>query len=630
MRNPLRVLNRNIIHYLIAIGFVAAATLFRVLTQPLLGLQLINITYLTAVMFTAWLGGFRPALLALGLGIGGVVWFRQQDGEALLTPDTVIGLLGLTISGLLSVALSHMQHVAEQKAMTNAEQLEVALRQVEQESQERRRAEEALRLSMTQLQDMVGSIGDVLYTLNRDWRFTFVNREAEKLWNRSAASLIGKSIWDEFPMGINTPAYGQMQHSMAEGVPVRFETWSAFLQRWEEVCVYPFDGGLTVYFHDITERKEAENKVLLTGERFRTALEAAKTVVVFNQDRDLRYTWIYNSKLVSAEAVVGKTDLDLLPNDEDARTVLKLKQQVLASGTAVQQEVCVWTGDVPQYFDMVIAPLRDNTGEIIGITCASIDVTERKARELEFLRALESEKEAHAKAEQSNRLLVQFTGMVAHELRAPVASIKGFSNTLLSNDVAWSPEQHREFVEIIDQQASQMGRRVDDLLDVSRSQSGALRLNVDSYTFDDAMQLARHQIEVLAADHQLTVDVPPDLPTLKIDPQRTSQVLVNLINNAVKYTPPQGQIILCGMVRDDMLEVTISDQGPGIPADMRDLLFQPFQQVQPAGVQQQGTGLGLAICRALIEAQGGRIWLAESASKGTTIAFTLPIDTSIG
>jgi signal transduction histidine kinase len=251
------------------------------------------------------------------------------------------------------------------------------------------------------------------------------------------------------------------------------------------------------------------------------------------------------------------------------------------------------------------------------------DVSERKALEKFRAELLEREQIARLEAERAVALQRIFLGMISHELRTPLASIKGFSSSLLAEDVGFDPAQQREFLAIIDQEADRLTELIDQLLDVVRMQAGTLQVMTAKTTLPSIVERALPQLETLTANHRLEVALPLDLPDIVTDNRRVAQVLVNLVGNAAKFSSPGTRIQLGATVQDSVVEVTVSDQGIGIPDEERSRVFEVFHQVrnhQP----QQGAGLGLAICRGIVQAQGGTIWIDENASPGTTIRFTVP------
>ncbi len=242
------------------------------------------------------------------------------------------------------------------------------------------------------------------------------------------------------------------------------------------------------------------------------------------------------------------------------------------------------------------------------------------------LQLLEIEAESRHEAERANEIKTRFLAMISHELRTPLTSIRGFTTTLLAEDVVWDPEEQRDFIQTIEEEANQLQELIDHLLDLSRLEAGRLPVVMESHTLQEIIQGVLPQFQVMTQKHVLTLRLPPDLPPVFVDAKRIAQVLVNLVQNASKYSPEATEIILAASVRGSFVNVSVSNQGPGIPPADRKRVFQAFQRgIHEDDSGSKGAGLGLAICKGLVEAHGGRIWIKRQTDPGTTITFTIPL-----
>jgi len=232
---------------------------------------------------------------------------------------------------------------------------------------------------------------------------------------------------------------------------------------------------------------------------------------------------------------------------------------------------------------------------------------------------------------QANLAKSEFVSLVSHELRTPMTSILGYSEMLLKGMVgSLAPQQH-EFVEAIARSVNRMQILVNDLTDISRIETGRLMLKSRAIsfkgTFEEARQLLQDRLE--EKQQSFISDIWERLPMIQADPDRLTQILVNLIGNAIKYTPYQGTIAVRTWLPPEdpgYIRCAISDTGIGISAENQLRLFTKFYRADDAAVREQpGTGLGLAITKNLIEMHGGRIWLESAAGKGSTFFFTMPI-----
>ena len=231
-----------------------------------------------------------------------------------------------------------------------------------------------------------------------------------------------------------------------------------------------------------------------------------------------------------------------------------------------------------------------------------------------------------APLEELERLRAEFLGMVSHELRAPLTSIKGSAVTLLEESAELDPAEMREFSRIIVEQANHMRGLIGDLLDAGRINAGTLSVAPEPSEVAGLVDRARTTFLSSGARHAVLIDLPPDLPRVLADRQRIVQVLNNLFSNAARHAPESSPIRVSA-VRDGVhVAISVADEGRGVPPERLPQLFRKHARVGDGEGGIGGTGLGLAICKGLVEAHGGRIW-AESggAGQGTRFTFTMPV-----
>lgn len=242
------------------------------------------------------------------------------------------------------------------------------------------------------------------------------------------------------------------------------------------------------------------------------------------------------------------------------------------------------------------------------------------------LQLLQIEAELRHEAERANEIKTRFLAMISHELRTPLTSIKGFTTTLLSEDVTWEPEEQRDFLQTIQQEANRLQELIDHLLDLSRLEAGMLPITQEPHSLQEIIEDALLQFQTLTSEQTFTIHVPATLPPVYVDQKRIAQVLVNLVRNAATYSPKGTEINITAHLRKGFVQINVIDQGPGIPPAEHKRVFRAFQRgVSVENSSAQGAGLGLAICKGLVEAHGGRIWIKKKATPGATISFTIPL-----
>ena len=250
------------------------------------------------------------------------------------------------------------------------------------------------------------------------------------------------------------------------------------------------------------------------------------------------------------------------------------------------------------------APLFDREGRVVNLIANVRDITRfREADELKNT----------------------FISIISHELKTPVALIKGYAGTLRREDAHWDPQTVRESATIIEDEADRLTQLIDNLLDASRLQAGGLKLNRSDVAIDAVAKRLVELFRTQTTQHPFTADFPPSFPSVQADPARIEQLLSNLIGNAIKYSPNGGSVRVSGRVTPDAVEITVSDEGIGIPVEEQPRIFERFYRADDAlSRRTQGSGLGLYIAKAIVEAHGGHIEVSSTPGRGTAFSFTLP------
>jgi K+-sensing histidine kinase KdpD len=268
---------------------------------------------------------------------------------------------------------------------------------------------------------------------------------------------------------------------------------------------------------------------------------------------------------------------------------------------------------------------------------------ERGEREIERLyKELQTAFERASQAEalkQSEKLKSALLDAVTHDLRTPLTSIKASITTLIDDargstateePVVLDKDSRLEMMEVIDQESDRLNRFIGDLIELARIEAGELQLRPRWGTVDEIITTALARAESLTAKHRVETEIEKELPLVRVDNRAVSEVVYSLIDNAAKYSPEGGTIRIIASRDNALVQISVADEGEGIPAGLKDRVFDKFFRamrdgdVTPRGPS--GTGMGLAIAKGLVEAHGGRIWIDEpQGDRGTRISFTLPI-----
>jgi len=250
--------------------------------------------------------------------------------------------------------------------------------------------------------------------------------------------------------------------------------------------------------------------------------------------------------------------------------------------------------------------VSDVDGELAQVVHIVHDLTERK--EIEQLKD-------------------EFVSMVSHELRTPLHHIKGFATTLLQTDVEWDVETQRDFLESINQESDRLAVLVEQILHLSRLEAGRLPMDREWHAVNDLVDGALVKPCTAAGRDRITLSITPDPPPLFVDGREIETVLLNLIENAIKYSDPDTPIEVSARMEDGEILFAVTDQGIGIPAEYLESVFDRFARVNEDRHRTISCGLGLAICKRIVEAHNGRIWVESEVDVGSRFSFTLPTHT---
>lgn len=470
----------------------------------------------------------------------------------------------------------------------------------------------------------------------RENRITYWNRGAEHQYGYSKAEAMGRDAsflesrpsqpLDEITRALETSGRweGEVTHTHRDGREVITESrWTLLRDPQGQASI------LLENNHDVTARRRAEREVekLRRRERweFEQFVRAVEDYAVFMLDSQGRVlTWNEGAMHITgyaADEIIGQPYARFFPPDEVAAGTPDARlQSARERGNARVEGWRVRKNGERFWAEASLTALRDAQGEATGFITITRDLSarqelQRRQQEIETLR-------------QVNQMKEQFLTILSHELRTPINAIMGFGS-LLAEEVPGplNAEQHR-FLRKILGGAESLLYLVNDLLDMSRMAAGKFKLDRAPMRLEDTLANVLETLEPLAGAKQQTLiaDVPPELPGIVADAQRVGQVVMNLVGNAIKYTPAGGTIQAAIRREGNWLRCTIRDNGPGIALRDQAELFHAFFRVPASTAIAQGTGLGLPISKALVEAHGGEIGVDSTPGQGASFWFTLPIE----
>ena len=481
---------------------------------------------------------------------------------------------------------------------------------------------ESFPLSEATFRKLLQAAPDGVVIVDHQGLIVFVNEQAEKMFGYAEAELLGRTIELLVPERYREGHVAKRDSYFAHPRTRPMAAGSTLSGRRKDGTELPVEIALspletewgtvtTAIIRDITARRRAEEALRLSETRFRRLLEAAPDgVITIDQAGRIVFANAQAAAIFGyeEEELLAMQLESLLPERFRGRHVhlregyfARPRTRPMAAGTPLSGLRKDGT-EIP--VEIALAPLETDEGVLT--TAIVRDVSER--RKLDLLKQ-------------------QFLSILSHELRTPINAIMGFASVL--DDEVTGPqtaEAHR-FLQRILNGADVLLTLIDDLLDMSRLQAGRFHLSPELIAFDAVMVEVCDSLRPLAEQKhiQLTCRLATGVPRVFADPQRVRQILVNLIGNAIKFTPEGGRVAVCDVRDEAGVRVEVEDTGIGIAEADLGKLFIPFTQLDMSNTRRAGgTGLGLSICKSLVAAHGGRIGVRSRLGEGSTFWFTLP------
>jgi PAS domain S-box-containing protein len=503
-------------------------------------------------------------------------------------------------------------------------------------------AQEQLRRALEFDQTVMLSMGEGLYTVDSEGQATFMNPAAERMLGWTTDEILGRRIHDVIhhtrPDGTPFPAEECAGLQVLRDGKTVSEHQDSFIRKDGTFfdVVYSSSplrsedwiSGLVVVFRDITERKRAEEEIRFQA-RLLDAVDQAViatdlrgTVIFWNAFAEKLYGW------PAAEAM-GSDILDLAPSPALREKAVEILERLKVGES--------WAGEFEMqrrdgtFFPAQVndSPILNDKGELIGIVGVSADNTERRRAEQEREDLLLREREARAEAESANRLKDEFLATLSHELRNPLNVVIGYSEILRRSDETQSPAFVAKAAEAIRRNAMAQAQLVSDLLDLSRLQMGKLSLDRKPISLSRVIKEAVETVsaEVKAKAITLSVNLDTEVMVVEGDSVRLGQIAWNLLNNAVKFTPANGQIKITLGQEGNEARLIVEDSGQGISPEFLPHVFEMFRQADGSSSRRQGgMGIGLALVKQLVGLHDGRVEVYSAGTdRGASFTVWIPL-----
>ncbi len=519
-----------------------------------------------------------------------------------------------------------------------------------QDLSERKRAEQEARHLATRMTNILESITDGFFTIDRAWRYTYLNSQAEQMLQASRDELIGRSLWDVYPASLGTIFEDSFRRAMAGETGISFEALYAPSASWLSVDCYPSDEGLSIYVRDVGVKRAARLRL----ELLEASVSQLNDIVMITEwspsahpgPRILFVNEAFERITGHArEDVLGRSP-DLLHGPLTDKGKQKRIEQAVLRREPIHCEILNYKNDGETFWAEYDAlPVGAADASCTHYVIVQRDISERR-RDQDALRQLNAELEgrvtertaeldlARIDAEQANRAKSTFLATMSHEIRTPMNGVIGMIDVLHQTSLKG---YQVEMVDLIRDSADSLLKIIEDILDFSKIEAGKLDIAREPLNLSELIEkvcgMLDHMAGKLGVDLSAFVD--PLIPPMMFgDETRIRQVLVNLTSNAIKFSSGReiaGRVVMRATLvehRDDQvsIEMSVSDNGIGMDESTLSSLFTPFTQADVSTARRfGGTGLGLAISSMLVQLMGGDIRAASVVAQGSTLSVRLQL-----
>jgi len=493
---------------------------------------------------------------------------------------------------------------------------------------EHKQTEEALKSSKEHFQALIENAFDTIMIIKADGSVGYVSPSIKQSLGYEPEEWVGKNLFEFahpddlqrivslFEEEIDIPDYSAFMELRAKH---KDGSWRTIEAVSTNLLYHPSVAGIVCNFRDITDYRQKEKC-------YRGLIEDINDGYIIYQDDKIvlanrRFAEIFGYTI---DQVLGK----------DFFTFVAPENQQEVAGTYIK--TLSGREEAPERLELagikgdgtvITAEASIKSVEYDGKPAFSVivrDTTERNQAEKELQALYEREVKLREGLEEERKRRIEFTRVLVHELRTPLTPVLASSDLLVGELTEGTLGR---LARNISQGASDLSNRINDLMDLARGEIGTLQLKFESVDLLLLLPNIADNIAPMASSnrHSIILDLPQSLPLIQADVNRLQQVILNLYNNASKFTPSGGKITLRAREKDSTLIVEVQDTGCGISEEERQRLFEPYYRVERDRQRLSGLGLGLALCKTLVELHGGEIWVESCPDEGSTFSFSLPV-----
>ena len=534
------------------------------------------------------------------------------------------------------------------------------------------RAKEAIAAVQRRQATVLEAIADGFVTLDREWRYGYVNGVAAELIGKTPEDLVGQALWDIHPGNDDTPFARVLREAMAHGTHSTGETYSNSIGRWIEYRVYPTEEGLSLVFRDIDERRRHDERLRFLAE--------ASTLLASSLDYE---TTVANIAELAVPALASSCVIDLVGENDQLERVatvfdsVELSQLVgenrrrnpITTETRHPARAVLATGMsifypeiTPELLPLVVDDRPDSLalarrlnptscvfvalrarGRTLGVMSLSTagtrrrfderdralieDLAQRVAMAVDNARLHEGERRSRSEAEAANQAKSDFLAIMSHELRTPLTAVVGYTELLADEVVGPVNDTQRDHLHRVRASSEHLLMLIEDILSFARIEAGREQVRIEEFGLAALLEQAAVIVRPLAEKKNLafTLGGHDSRVVMRSDPQKVRQIIINLLANAVKFTTTGG-VKLNATVRGERVEFEVSDTGSGIALEYLERVFDAFWQVDQRITRKAGgTGLGLSVARQLARLLGGDVSVRSTTGEGSVFTVDLPI-----